>query len=177
MHIAKSFIDARVQGLLEKGGGHAMAGGFTVAPDKVEDLYKFLNDHIMRQMESSDTNVETIIDGSMTIAGINTALVEMLQNKVGPFGQEQPEPVFMLKNIKVHKVDVLGGSHIRVMMGDWEGGSRVKAMAFRSVDTPLGEALLKHRAQGYHILGQLKINEWQGRKTAEMHIVDAAYAS
>lgn len=177
VHIAKSFIDARVQGLLEKGGGHAMAGGFTVSPDKVEDLHKFLNDHIMRQMENSDTNVETIIDGSMTIAGINTALVEMLQNKVGPFGQEQPEPVFMLKNIKVHKVDILGGSHIRVMMSDWEGGSRVKAMAFRSVDAPLGEALLKHRAQGYHILGQLKINEWQGRKTAEMHIIDAAYAS
>jgi len=179
IHIAQSFIDARGQGLLEKGGGHAMAGGFTALPDKIDALQSFLNDHIMRQMQSTDMNVETTIDGVLAVSGVNIALAQMLQENVGPFGQEQPEPVFMLKDVRIGKADVLGGSHIRVMLKDWEGGSWLKAMSFRSVGTPLGDALLKsgNNARSFHILGQIKINEWQGRKTAEMHIIDAALAS
>lgn len=176
VHIAQSFIDARTAGILEKGGGHAMAGGFTIAPDQVEALREFLCEHITRQMENTDTNVETVIDAVLTTRGITTDLVELLQNSVGPFGQEQPEPVFMLENVRIHKADILGGSHIRVMMSDWEGGTRIKAMAFRSVDTPLGDALLQAGTHAYNIIGQLKINEWQGRKTAEMHIVDASFS-
>lgn len=177
IHIAQSFINARLAGVLEKGGGHAMAGGFTMNPDKLDDLRAFLKEDIAKQMENTDTNVETVIDGVLTVQGVTVDLVNMLQNRVGPFGQEQPEPIFMLKNVRIHKADVLGGAHIRVMISDWEGGTRVKAMAFRSVDTPLGDALLKSGTQAFHILGQLKINEWQGRKSAEMHIVDAAPAS
>ena len=177
IHIAQSFIDARNAGLLEKGGGHAMAGGFTVLPEKLDELKDFLCAHIAQQMENTDTNVETMIDGVLTAQGVTTELVDMLQKKIGPFGQEQPEPVFLLENVRVHKADIRGGSHISVMVGDWEGGgSWVKAMAFRSVDTPLGDALLGGSTKALHILGQLKINEWQGRRTAEMHIIDAANA-
>ncbi len=177
IHIAQSFIDARTAGLLEKGGGHAMAGGFTVLPEKLDELRTFLCTHIEKQMENTDMNVETVIDAVLTTRGVTTELVETLQDQLGPFGQEQPEPVFMFKNVRIHKADVLGGSHIRVMMSDWEGGTRIKAMAFRSVDTPLGHALLNAGSSKLHILGQLKINEWQGRKSAEMHVVDVAEAS
>ncbi len=179
IHIAQSFIDARNEGLLEKGGGHAMAGGVTVIPDKVKALQSYLNDHIMRQMKNTNMNVETAIDGVLTVSGINTDMAQMLQDKVGPFGQEHPEPVFMLKNVRITKADILGGSHIRVMLKDWEGGSWLKAMSFRSVGTPLGDELLRqgNNARSFHILGQIKINDWQGRKSAEMHIVDAALSS
>lgn len=176
IHIAQSFIDARGAGLLEKGGGHAMAGGFTVLPEQIDALHVFLKEHIAKQMENTDTNVETVIDGILTASGISVELVELLQNQVGPFGQEQPEPVFMLKNVRINKADILGGSHIKVMVGDWEGGAWVKAMAFRAVDTALGDALMSAGNRQFNILGQLKINEWQGRKSAEMHIVDADYA-
>ncbi len=173
IHIAQSFIDARAAGLLEKGGGHAMAGGFTLLPEKLEELREFLKAHIAKQMENTDTNVEITIDGILTARGITVELVELLQNKIGPFGQEQPEPVFMLENVRIHKADIRGGSHISVMLSDWEGGSRIKAMAFRAVDTPLGDALMNAGTSSFNIVGQLKINEWQGRKSAEMHIVDA----
>ncbi len=173
IHIAQSFIDARAAGIIEKGGGHAMAGGFTVMPDKLDDLREFLKPHIARQMENTDTNVETVIDGVLTCGGVSVDLVEMLQNQVGPFGQEFPEPVFLLENIRIHRADIRGSSHISVMISDWEGGSRIKAMAFRAVDTPLGDALLNAGTSALNIVGRLTINEWQGRKSAEMHISDA----
>ena len=176
IHIAQSFIDARNEGLLEKGGGHAMAGGFAVEPDKVEELRTFLCAHISKQMENTDVNVETEIDAVLTTQGVTVDLIEMLQTQVGPFGQEYPEPVFMLENVRIHKADILGTNHVRVMMSDWEGGSRVKGMAFRSADTPLGDALLSGSARALNIIGHLKINEWQGRKTPEMHITDVSEA-
>ncbi len=176
VHIAQAFIDARISGIIEKGGGHAMAGGFTVAPEKVEELREFLINHVEKQMNGQETMVETQIDGVLTAGGVTVDLVETLQNIIGPFGQDHPEPTFMLENVRIHKADILGGSHIRVMISNWEGGPRFKAMAFKSVDTPLGDALLTAEAKQMHVLGRLQINEWQGRKTAEMHITDAAYA-
>jgi len=174
IHIAQAFIDAREAGIIEKGGGHAMAGGFSVEPDKVDALHDFLKVHIAKQMESVEPVVETVVDGVLTTRGVTVDLVESLQNNIGPFGQEQPEPVFLLENVRVHKADIRGQAHISVMIGDWEGSSRIKAMAFKSVDTPVGDALLNGGGKAFNIIGQLKINEWQGRKSAEMHIMDAA---
>ncbi len=176
IHIAQGFIDARAAGLLEKGGGHAMAGGFTVIPEKIAELRAFLCNHISQQMQGQETLVETTIDAALTPAGVNVNLVETLQNILGPFGQERPEPVFIFENMRIHSPDILGKSHIRVMLSGWEGGTRIKAMAFKAVDTPLGDALLKAGSRQFHILGQLKVNEWQGRKTAEIHIIDAVSA-
>ncbi|MCB1591389.1 MAG: single-stranded-DNA-specific exonuclease RecJ [Alphaproteobacteria bacterium] len=174
IHIAQAFIDARTVGLLEKGGGHAMAGGFTVRPEKIPELRSFLESHVRRQQESGNINIETRIDGLLTVRGATLSLISLLQDSLGPFGQEYPEPVFALTNLRIHKADILGGKHIRVMVGEPEGGPRLKAMAFRAVGTALGEILLSSRTQVIDLAVTLKINEWQGRQTPEAIIQDAA---
>ncbi|GJL84929.1 MAG: single-stranded-DNA-specific exonuclease RecJ [Micavibrio sp.] len=176
IHIAQAFIDARNEGLIEKGGGHAMAGGFTVAPDKLSAFQEFLQTHIAKQAEDVSGNVETTIDAMMMVQGVQIDYIRLIQDHVGPFGQEHPEPLVALGNVRIQSADVVGSAHIRVMVSDWEGGGRLKAMAFRAVGTPLGDALLKQGRQPFHLLGHLKINSWQGRETPEMHIKDAAFA-
>lgn len=176
IHIAQAFIDARHMGLVEKGGGHAMAGGFTVTPENIQKLHAFLIDHIGRQMQSTDANIRTVVDGVLSVRGVDVSLVQMLQQSIGPFGQEHPEPLFMLKNVRVFSADILGTNHVRVMLGDAEGGTRMKAMAFKSAGTPLGDTLLSSGGKVLNVLGTLKINDWQGRKTAEMHITDIDFA-
>lgn len=175
IHIAQSFIDAKNEGLLVAGGGHAMAGGFTVQQDKVEEFKAFILDHIARQFESAEPNVETNIDGVLSVRGAQPNFVNMLQKYVGPFGQEHPEPLFMLKNVRIISADVVGDAHIRTMVSDWEGGTRMKAMAFKSVGTPLGDALLKQTKEPFHLVGILKIDNWTGQERVEMHIKDAAF--
>lgn len=173
INIGKSFMDAMEQGIIPKGGGHAMAGGFTVHPDKLEELNKFLCDHVARQAENNDVNVETHIDGVLSMLGVKVDLVELLDSYVGPFGQEFSEPLFAFKNVRIHQVDIRGGSHIALQLSDWEGGTRVKAMAFGAVGTEMGDAFLKHGRRAFDLVGHLKINDWQGRKSAEIHIKDA----
>ena len=176
IHIAQAFIDARNDGLIEKGGGHAMAGGFTVLADKIEVFRDFLYAHIARQAESAEANVIINLDGVVSVRGANPAFIKLIQDHVGPFGQEYPEPLFLLQNVRVHSADVVGDSHIRAMVSDWEGGSRMKAMAFRAVDTLLGDALLKQGKAAFDLVGMLKIDNWSGVDKVEMHIKDGALA-
>ncbi len=179
IHIAQAFIDARNAGLLVKGGGHAMAAGFTVEPDKLDALRVFLNEHIAKQAESADTNVVLSIDSVVSVRGATLDLVKMLEGSVGPFGQGFDAPVFMLRNVRLHSVDIVGANHVRMQVSDWEGGSRMKVMAFRALDTDLGDALFACAGGGRAIdlVGALKLNCWQGRESVEMHLQDAVFSS
>ncbi|NCC23159.1 MAG: single-stranded-DNA-specific exonuclease RecJ, partial [Alphaproteobacteria bacterium] len=176
INLAAAFIDARNEGLLVKGGGHAMAGGFTVLPEKMDEFRDFLRRHVARQAAAHEASVETEIDGIVSVQGLQAELVRMLERDLGPFGTGHPEPVFVLPQVRVCSADVVGDGHVRVLLSDWEGGARVKCIAFRAADTALGQALLKGRGGQFHVAGTLKINEWQGRETVEMHICDAAPA-
>lgn len=176
VNIAAAFIDARSAGLLVKGGGHAMAGGFTILPDKLGAFRAFMKEHITRQMNGQPSVSETLIDGVLSVHGARYEFIEMIQQKFGPFGAGHEEPVFALPAVRLHMVDVVGTDHVRCMVSDWEGGTRMKAMAFRAADTPLGQALLKQGSRPIHLIGHFKLDTWNGAQRVEMHILDAAFA-
>lgn len=176
VNLADAFIGARNEGILVKGGGHAMAGGFTVMPDRLPEFREYLYKNITQQMERVDTTNETTIDGIATIRGAQANFVRLVTDHIGPFGPQNVEPTFALANVRVAMADVLKDKHIRVQVSDWEGGSRLKAMFFYGVGTKLGEALLKGSQSMFHLAGQFKINSWQGRENVEFLISDAAHA-
>lgn len=177
VHIAKAFMDAVEVGILLKGGGHAMAGGFSIDPSNLDAFKAFMQEHVKQQLAGGGIFAETQIDGVMSVQGISPNFVQMLEREIGPFGQAFPEPLFMLRNVRVHFADVVGVNHLRLQVSDWEGGARIKVMAFRGADSEMGRALLKQTKAPFHLIGHLKINEWQGRISAEMHLRDAAFAT
>ncbi|MBI4030109.1 MAG: single-stranded-DNA-specific exonuclease RecJ [Proteobacteria bacterium] len=177
VNMGAAFIDARNEGLLLKGGGHAMAAGFTILPDQVVDFSAFLTKHVTRQLAGQPAVSETVVDAVMSVRGAQFDFVNLIQQHMGPFGQGHEEPLFMLPNVRVHKADIVGKDHVRCMVSDWEGGSRMKAMAFKAADTPVGQALLKQgRDTPFHLLGHLKPDTWNGAQRVEMHITDAVFA-
>lgn len=177
VNLAQSFIEARNQDLLVKGGGHAMAGGFTVMPDRLPEFRAFLSARITAQMEAMDLSQETVIDSIASIRGAQSQFVRLVTDHIGPFGPQNAEPLFALANVRIQMVDVLKDKHIRVQMSDWEGGPRMKAMFFYGIGTKIGDALLNHGQRLMHLAGQFQINSWQGRESVEFLISDAAMAS
>ena len=174
VNIAAGFMDARQDGLLVKGGGHAMAGGFTIDPDKVEPFYNFMIDHIAKQLNGEDPVIERHIDSLISVRGVKVDFIKMLENQVGPFGQGNPEPIFVLPSVKIERPGIVGKNHVRCSLVDMEGGPRLKAVAFGAADTPLGQALLEHSGRPFHIAGQFKVDSWSGQERPEIHILDAA---
>ncbi len=177
VNLGAAFIAARNDGLLVKGGGHAMAAGFTILPDKMDAFTAYLNDHIGRQL-TGEFVLETALDGILTVRGSTPQLARQILDQIGPFGAEHAEPVFALTNVRVHMPDIVGTDHVRCMVSDWEGGNRLKAMAFRAADTPMGQTLLKQAgAAPLHLAVTLKVDTWNGQERVEFHIQDVALAN
>lgn len=171
VNMAEALIAARGEGLLINGGGHAMAGGFTLDPACAQAFQAFMAHHVNAQVAQGGSYREYFIDANLTVQGCTPALINTIHKDLGPFGQSFDEPLFCFRGIRVVSSDVVGKAHIRTMIQDREGAKRMKAMAFRAVDTPLGNALLKGDGS-FDLLCRVKVDRWTEQERAEAHIVD-----
>jgi single-stranded-DNA-specific exonuclease len=177
-NMAALFMAAKDAGLVIKGGGHAMAAGFTVMPDKIPALEEFFQTEAEKIAGGADLISEELVDGIASIRGVRPDFVKLLQDNVGPFGQENPEPRFVIPSVRVVMADIVGESHVRLQITDAEGGARMKAVAFRAVGTPLGDMLLSSKGgRLLHLLGQFKINHWNGVDSVEFLVDDVSDGS
>ncbi|MGE3770450.1 MAG: single-stranded-DNA-specific exonuclease RecJ [Bdellovibrionales bacterium] len=165
-------IAARQSGLLINGGGHAMAAGLTVANDNVTALREFFETRLQDVLTAEVIQPRLVIDGLLGLGALTPAFFANLQ-QLSPFGSGNPEPRFALANCKVVFADIVGTDHVRAMLTD-NSGQRVKGIAFRSADTPLGQALLAKKT--LHIAGRLTLNTWNGKSDVEIQIEDGAVA-
>lgn len=175
--LGAAVIAARQEGLLINGGGHAMAAGFTVARDRLGALEEFLGVRIAAQHVARGEEVGRTLfhDGAISVGGATTELVERIK-ALAPFGSGNSEPRFVLPAVTVAKAEIVGENHLRLFVRGHDGG-RIKAMAFRAADRPLGAALLQTGGAPVHLAGRLRIDDWQGRHDVEFLIDDAAPAS
>ena len=158
-------------GLIEKGGGHAMAAGLTVATARLGDLRGFLEQRLAPQVEkAADRSLK--IDAALSASGATLDLIELLE-QAGPYGTGHPAPVFAFPAHRVVYADPAGSDHIRCTIAA-EDGKRIKAIAFRAMGTELGELLLGERQFPLHIAGRLTIDDWSGSRVPSLHIEDAA---
>jgi single-stranded-DNA-specific exonuclease len=175
--LGAAVIAARQAGLLMAGGGHAMAAGFTVAADQLAPFKEFLTERIDAQHAERGGEVGRTLyyDGAITVGGATPDLAEEIK-ALAPFGQGNAEPRFVLAGVRVGKADVVGESHVRLFVSGPEGG-RMKAIAFRVADQPLGAALLNAGGLPVHLAGKLRIDDWQGRHDVQFLLDDAAPAA
>ena len=171
--LGSAVIAARQAEILIAGGGHSMAAGFAVATERIEEFKSFLDEHIARQLDYRIPPAGLAIDAALTPKGATANIVDALE-AVGPFGAGNPRPRFALPRVKVARADVVGSDHVRCFLVGAEGGPRLKGIAFRSVGTPLGEALLTAGQAPFHVAGHLKTDRWQGSDAVELVIEDAA---
>lgn len=174
VNLAEGFIAARNAGLLVKGGGHAMAGGFTIIPDRLPEFREFMIVHVESQKAQEEMVEETLIDSLATVRGAHPEFVKMIHGNVGPYGIGHEEPVFALANVRLYNVDVLKDKHVRAQIGDWEGGTRMKTIMFNGVGTGLGDYMLQSKDKPLHLAGQFQINTWMERESVEFHLSDGA---
>lgn len=173
--LGAAIIAAREAGIVQAGGGHAMAAGITVAEDKIDALRDFLDDRLGEAIDRSRRGRALLLDVVVSAGGLTPELVTTLEG-AGPYGVGWPGPRVAMGPVRIIKADIVGTDHVRMIAGGDDGKS-VKAMAFRSASTPLGEALLSARRDSkFWLAGRAKIDDWGGRNVAEMIVDDAALA-
>jgi single-stranded-DNA-specific exonuclease len=173
--LGAAIIAAREEGLLVAGGGHAMAAGLTIAPDKLGPLADWLDARLGRDIAAASESRALLLDLALAPGGLTPELVAMLDH-AGPFGMGWPGPKVAVGPVRLVKAEIVGNDHVRVIASGPDGG-RIKAIAFRSAESELGQALL-HGSQGRRLwlAGRAKIDDWGARPQAELLLDDAAWA-
>lgn len=98
-------------------GGHNMAAGVTIDVDKINEFRKAF-EIAVTEVAEKDIIDEIVIDSEIRTANISIDTLNEI-SKLMPFGQGNPEPIFVYKNIRVKGVSVLtDGKHLRIILED-----------------------------------------------------------
>jgi single-stranded-DNA-specific exonuclease len=170
--LGKAVRQAVADGILMKGGGHAMAAGVTLRKEKLAELRAYLESALAHDVAQSRHVNELFIDGAITARGATPELVATL-NRAGPFGAGNPEPVIALPSHELVFADEVGQSHLRLRFKSGDG-AMVNGIAFRSIGQKLGNALVAHRGQVLHVAGSLAVDRYQGAERVQLRVLDIA---
>lgn len=115
--------------VLDRFGGHAQAAGFSLAPENFQafkvaviDHYKKLRDGALQAMIS-----EKLYDVDAKLNEFSEPFMSWLKN-AGPFGAENPNPLFRISNPVISEVKWLKGQHLKLILND--GPKTFEALAF-----------------------------------------------
>jgi single-stranded-DNA-specific exonuclease len=159
-------------GLLLKGGGHAMAAGITLRKERLGEFRAYIESLLADDVARARHANELLIDVALSAKAVTPDLAALL-NRAGPFGAANPEPVVALPAHEIVYADEVGQAHMRLRLRAADGAT-VAGIAFRAVGQKLGHALAAGRGARLHIAGALSVDRWQGAERVQIRVIDAA---
>ena len=152
-------------------GGHAQACGFTLqSNDVLEDFTKSLKELAHSKLEETELTPMVNIDAEINFKQISWKLYEELE-KFTPFGEGNPKPLFMAKNVKVVQMQTVGkdGRHLRLLLKQDSS-----PMFWKSIGFGLGEIWSDILQTGDYIdlVFSVQLNEWNGNRELQLHLKD-----
>jgi len=162
--LIKSLIDNKI---IDSGGGHNMAAGFTIKKVNIKLLDNFIqNDYSKRNYNRKNINE---YDYQLSSSAIKNKLINEI-NKLGPFGNYNFLPTFLINNLKVIKHDIIKNKHISVILKS-ETGVSIKGICFSCLNTRMGHYLLSYKKR-INIIAQINENIWNNKKSIQLNIID-----
>jgi len=147
-----------------------MAAGFSININKIKEFKEF----VFRKFRSININLEEkknyYYDAEIAPSAVNLEFFEKI-NLLAPFGSGNPEPRFVIKDLKLVNSKIIAEKHIKIILIGSDSTS-LKAISFNSVETQLGSHLLKKNIKLFDIAGKLSLNEWRGQRNVEFIIDD-----
>ena len=168
--IGSVIIAATQDKILLKGGGHKMAGGFSINIKNIEKFKEFVFRRFRNINEDLTSEKPLYLDSAISPAAINLDFYNKVNN-LAPFGSGNPEPKFIIENLKTVNSKIVGEKHIKSVLIGMDGSS-IKTIAFNAVENDLGAYLLKNNNKIFNIAGKLSLNEWKGQSNVEFIIDD-----
>ena len=153
--------------IVTKGGGHPMAGGFSLKSDKLEIFKSELIKLFLKLKKNKNNNIIEI-DSYLESSAINDELIEKL-NHLEPYGSGNREPIFGFEKFKVSKVIETNNNHVKVVLN--KGNFYIDAISFNSKNKDLGNYLMNFRKE-FNLVAKIKLNEWNGKSKIELIIDD-----
>ena len=163
-NLIKSLIDNKI---IEKGGGHNMAAGFTIKKSKLNSLNEFIQKDYNNKIIDADLSYK--YESEISTSSINKRFIDEI-NKLGPFGNHNYLPIFLIRNVKIIKSNIINKKHISVIIKP-NIGSSLKSICFNCINTQIGEYLLSYK-KNINIVAEINENIWNNKKSIQLNIKD-----
>ncbi|MFV0292932.1 MAG: single-stranded-DNA-specific exonuclease RecJ [Paracoccus sp. (in: a-proteobacteria)] len=160
------------EGLIEKGGGHKMAAGLTVAESMIETAMVRLSAIILPELYNRSGVNDLRISGLMEPAAATPELMDLIES-AGPFGQAAPAPRFAFSDLILDSTATMGENHLRATFRA-VGQTPLEAVSWGAMNGPLGPALIGAKGRRFHIAGKLELSHWGGRTRVRLRLDDVA---
>jgi single-stranded-DNA-specific exonuclease len=152
---------------LEKFGGHTMAAGLSLATENLEMFQNRFDDVVGERLTPQDLIPELAIDRELEFQEISDRLIDEIES-LAPFGNANPEPVFMSRNVSVASSKIVGSNHRRMVLTQTRNSNakKINAIHFNvNTERPQKDTFDK-------IAFKIRWNRWRGNKTAQLDIED-----
>ena len=168
--IGALIIKAHQKNIIKKGGGHKMAGGFSLQEEKISEFKDFINLEFSKFEKKINRTNNLFYDSKISPSALNENFYSEI-NLLSPFGSGNPEPRFVIESLELLKSSIVGEKHIKTIFTAPDG-SVVKCVTFNAIKTDLETYLLRKDRKKINILGKLSLNEWKGQRKVEFIIDD-----
>ena len=168
--IGAQIIKAVQSNLLLKGGGHKMAGGFTLKKDNISKFRSYLINNIQKTNLNFSNTINLNLDTIIAPSALNEEFYYEI-NKLAPFGSGNNEPKFVIENLRIITSNLVADKHIKSILYG-KDGSVIKGVAFNAKNSPLEPFLNKNNKKKLNIAGKIHLNEWRGKENVEFIIED-----
>jgi single-stranded-DNA-specific exonuclease len=153
------------ESILDTYGGHKYAAGLSIRADRIEDFKNRFGEILSRVLPEGIPAPSVTIDSEIDFTCLNSNLIAFL-NKLAPFGENNPVPLFLTRNIRaVNDSRIVGKNHLKFKLTD--GYSVFDAIGFNMGDH---RPRVRVDAAPMDILYNVEENEWMGKKSIQLVI-------
>ncbi len=151
-------------------GGHHKAAGLTISSENFPEFVEKFTQYSNSIIENSELKSNLIIDSTILPEQLNTSLVKVIR-EIGPFGEENTEPVLLLENVELRELFSLsGGRHLKLIV---QLGSREFECVWWGKGEYKNEITFN---QKYDIAFKPSLNLWSGRETLQLVVEDVKHS-
>lgn len=147
-------------------GGHALAGGMSLKPDAFSSFKSGLHQHAGSMLGLAERVPHLHIDAEISLGDVSMSVARQLE-QLEPFGIGNAKPVFALRGVKLDRVKMIGAGQKHLRGSIVTQGIPISFVAFGMADR---KAEFEH--DRVDLAGKIEQNFWNGRASAELHVVD-----
>lgn len=150
--------------LILSGGGHAVAGGFLIAQNKISDFVEFLKGYDFPEVLPKEFTVDCRVLGE----NLDDRFVEQV-SMLEPFGECNERPYFVIENVVIESIKIIKDQHVSVSL---KGLPKVRIISFKSVGTAVGETLANMVGKVCNLLGTVSFSYWRNQRYISLILED-----
>ena len=150
--------------ILISGGGHNLAAGLSLTEDNINPFKKFLNNFFNDRKHFS----KFIYDSTISLRAINNDFIKSI-NLLGPYGNMNPDPLFLLRGVKIIKSKNIKNNFISCFI--LKNKKMIKACSFHDFISNISYEI-QNSKKTFDLIAKIKLNKWNNKNAIEIEIVD-----